>query len=57
MCLRAQALDDDDDDDGDSDGDDGYGDEEQESPRCFSIIPQVPLYIRTSTKKSIIVRP
>ena len=54
MCLRAQALDDDDDDDGDGDGDDGDGDE---SSRCFSIIPQVPLYIRTSTKKSTIVRP
>ena len=66
MCLRAQALDDDDDDDDedgddddgdDGDGDDGDGDEEQESPRCFSIIPQVPLYIRTSMKKSTIVRP
>ena len=66
MCLRAQALDDDDDDDDedaddngdDDDGDgDGDGDEEQESPRCFSIIPQVPLYTRTSMKKSTIVRP
>ena len=60
MCLRAQALDDDDDDDdddGDGDGDDGDGDEEQESPRCFSIIPLVPLYIRPSMKKSTIVRP
>ena len=60
MCLRAQALvDDDDDDDEDADdGDgDGDGDEEQGSPRCFSIIPQVPLYIRTSMKKSTIVRP
>ena len=54
MCLRAQALDDDDDDDGDGDGDDEDGDE---SPRCFSIIPQVPLYIRTSMKKSTTVRP
>ena len=50
MCLRTQALDDDGDDDGDGEGDDGDGDEEQESPRCFSIIPQVPLYIRTSIK-------
>ena len=57
MCLRTQALDDDGDDDGDGEGDDGDGDEEQESPRCFSIIPQVPLYIRTSMKKSTIVRP
>ena len=64
MCLRAQALDDDDDDDdedadddGDGDDCDGDGDEEQGSPRCFSIIPQVPLYIRTSMKKSTIVRP
>ena len=61
MCLRAQALDDDDDEDADDDGDDddgdGDGDEEQGSPRCFSIIPQVPLYIRTSMKKSAIVRP
>ena len=60
MCLRAQALvDDDDDDDEDADdGDgDGDGDEEQGSPRCFSIIPQVPLYTRTSMKKSTIVRP
>ena len=60
MCLRAQALDDDDDDDDEDadDGDgDGDGDEEQGSPRCFSIIPQVPLYIRTSMKKSTIVRP
>ena len=57
MCLRTQALDDDDDDDGDGDGDDGDGDEEQESPRCFSIIPQVPVYIRTSMKKSTTVRP
>ena len=61
MCLRAQALDDDDDDDDedadDDDDGDGDGDEEQGSPRCFSIIPQVPLYIRTSMKKSTIVRP
>ena len=66
MCLRAQALDDDDDDDDedaddngdDDDGDgDGDGDEEQGSPPRFSIIPQVPLYIRTSMKKSTIVRP
>ena len=58
MCLRAQALvDDDDDDDEDADDGDGDGDEEQGSPRCFSIIPQVPLYIRTSMKKSTIVRP
>ena len=57
MCLRTQALDDDGDDDGDGEGDDGDGDEEQESPRCFSIIPQVPLYIRTSMKRSTTVRP
>ena len=57
MCLRTQALDDDGDDDGDGEGDDGDGDEEQESPRCFSIIPQVPLYIRISMKMSTIVRP
>ena len=64
MCLRAQALDEDDDDDdehadddGDDDDGDGDGDEEQGSPRCFSIISQVPLYIRTSMKKCTIVRP